>query len=159
MTSLATLLVAVVMTTVQAPASPPSQPASVHGAEAALIDALTRHDRAAFDRILDPDAVFFLPGLSQGREALLKSWSLYVIPTNATMALTPGEAVVSTSQDLAYTTGKFLFTVTKDGKATTVLSGTYLSLWRNVQGTWLLKAFTGAGEKAPVSLVGPPKAP
>ncbi len=124
-----------------------------------MIEALHKHDRAAFDRILDPDAVFFLPALSQGREAIFKSWSIFVIPSNASMVLTPSDAVVSASQDLAYTTGKFVFTVNNNGKVTTAMSGTYLSVWRNVDGRWLVKAFTGAGERAPVNLSGPAGSP
>ncbi len=160
MTFLALLLATAITTATQAAAiNPQSQPATVKDAEAAMIEALHKHDRAAFDRILDPGAVFFLPTLSQGREAILRSWSIFVIPSNASMEITPTDAVVSTSQDLAYTTGKFVFTVNNSGKVTTAMSGTYLSVWRNVDGKWLLKAFAGAGEKAPVNLSGPTAAP
>lgn len=146
-----------VMSGAAATRSDQSQSASVKEAQAAVVDALNSHDRAAFERGIDADAVFFLPTLSQGREAILKSWIMFLVPSNASMALSPADAVVSSSQDLAYTTGTFLFTVQNNGKATTAMSGSYLAVWRLLEGKWMLKAFAGAGERpAPSTPAGTP---
>jgi hypothetical protein len=90
MTCLALLLAGVLATIgPTALAGEQAQMASVKDAQAALIDALTRHDRAAFERVLDADPVFFLPGLSQGREAILKSWIIFLLPSGCRWPL-PG---------------------------------------------------------------------
>jgi len=134
-----------------APVPAQAQVASVNEAQAALIEALTKHDKAAFERVLDADPVFFLPALCQGREAVLKSWIIFVLPSNATMALSPIDAVVAGSQDLAYTTGTYRFTAQNGGTTATVMAGTYMAVWRLADGRWSLKAFAGAGERAPAS--------
>jgi ketosteroid isomerase-like protein len=134
-----------------APAPTQGQVASVTEAQAALIEALAKHDKAAFERVLDADPVFFLPTLCQGREAVLKSWIIFVLPSNATMTLAPIDAVAASSQDLAYTTGTYRFTTQNGGTTTTVMSGTYMAVWRMADGRWTLKAFAGAGERAAAS--------
>ena len=131
-----------------APAPAQTQVASVNDAQGALIEALAKHDREAFERALDTDPVFFLPVLCQGREAVLKSWIIFLLPSNTTMALSPIDAVVSVSQDFAYTTGTYRVSALNNGTATTVMAGSYMAVWRQADGKWSLKAFAGAGERA-----------
>ena len=125
-----------------------AQVAAVNEAQGAFIEALTKHDRAAFERVLDADPVFFLPVLCQGRDAVLKSWIIFLLPSNTTMALSPIDAVVAGSQDLAYTTGTYRVSAQNNGTTTTVMAGSYMAVWRLADGKWSLKAFAGAGERA-----------
>jgi len=104
-----------------------SQPGSVKDAQAALIDALARRDRLAFERVVAVDALFFLPALSQGREEVVKTWLPFLASQGPTLILTPADLVVAGSADLAYTTGTFAIAGQTDRGAITGQTGSFVA--------------------------------
>ena len=127
---------------------PRPQRPSVTDAQAALVAALTRHDQSAFEQLVAPDAVFFLPSLHQGRQQISQTWLPFLLAgSGLTITLVPATAVVAESQDLAYTTGTFAFSGSTD-KEVGPPTGEYFAAWRFKDGKWMVQAFTGAARAA-----------
>ena len=86
---------------VQEPAFTPD----VRAAERAFSDALQRHDRAAFERLIAPDAIFYLPTVLEGRDAITMGWIPFLAINGSVLNIEPGS--VSGQGDLLVTEGRY----------------------------------------------------
>jgi ketosteroid isomerase-like protein len=119
-----------------------AQSPSLPDTERSLLEALARHDRAAFTALLAPDASFFLPAPAHGPEAIAASWLPFLINGTNTMTLSPGDHVIAASGDLAYVTGTFAVTGMENAPAKPA-AGEYFAVWRLIEGRWKLGALGG----------------
>jgi ketosteroid isomerase-like protein len=109
----------------------------VKAADLAMSRAVEARDAAAFAAFLDPDAIFASArGLSGGRDVVVATWRPYLTEGGPTLTWHPERALVSTSGDLAVTTGRFTWTGTSDGKPARA-EGEYVTVWgRSDDGRW-----------------------
>jgi ketosteroid isomerase-like protein len=119
----------------------------IRAAELTLVDALQHHDRAAFERLVASDAVFFLPSLLQGRDAIVQGWIPFLIETGSTLVLSP--AKISGSADISITEGTLA--VTGNGPVRPVASMTYVGVWKRAAEGWQLYSFSAAAAARPVA--------
>jgi hypothetical protein len=75
-------------------------------AENTLIDALARRDRAAFQKVLTAESVFFFPRMSEGPDAIVASWLPFLIEQGPTLVIT-SDGVSLTGPNLGASTGTF----------------------------------------------------
>lgn len=130
------------MPLVQEPA--PFSP-DVRAAERRFADALQRHDRAAFEKLVAPDAVFFIPGVLQGREAILQAWIPFLANNGSSLALEP--VSVSGQGDVLVTEGRFA--ITGNGPVRPVANAIYLAVWKRGADGWLIHSFSGGAPPPP----------
>ena len=119
-----------------------AQQTSLEDAEHALNDALGRHDKAAFEQLLTPDAVFFLPKKAHGPEAISNEWLPFLLATGPTMMLTTGDS--SQNGDLAFTSGTFAISGQTNNGFATIPAGQYSIVWRLTHGSWKIVSLNGA---------------
>ena len=123
---------------------PPQLPA-LKTAQTALIDALTRQDRAAFERFLAPDAFFMIPFATHGAEAIVQLWLPLLTPGRGSVTMTAGDPIIAGSGDLAYTTGTLAL---KTQVSNVAQNGEYVAVWRLVDGNWKLAVLSGGSASA-----------
>jgi ketosteroid isomerase-like protein len=121
---------------------PPVQAVAL--AEHALIDALLRHDRAAFQQLLTPESVFLFPKRTEGPEAIGNAWLPFLIDGGPTMVITSEGVAMSTSPDRGSSTGTFAIRGQTGTGVRTVPAGTLLISWRRINGAWKVSALEGA---------------
>lgn len=114
-----------------AAASPAAAADALRAADRAMSRAIEVGDRAAFARLVAEDAVFSGGAEhSVGRPAVAAAWARYFEPDGPRLTWAPDEAVLATSGDLGYTTGRYRWTgKTRDGKPAET-QGQYLTVWR-----------------------------
>lgn len=129
-----TTSLALALSLAAAPSPPADDPS---GADLAMSRAVEARDAAAFATFLDPDAIFAGErGLSDGREVVLAAWAPYLTAGGPALAWRPDRTVVSSSGDLAVTTGRYTWTGTVEGK-TARAEGEYVTVWRRgADGRW-----------------------
>jgi ketosteroid isomerase-like protein len=146
---LASLLVAIAST--QEPAFSPD----VRAAERAFSDALRRHDRAAFERLIAPDAVFYLPGVLEGREAVTMGWIPFLATNGSVLNIEPGS--VSGQGDVLVTEGHF--SIAGNGPIRPVPAGRYIAVWKRSPDGWMVYSFSGGAPPPPRATSAAPPAP
>ncbi len=134
---------------VQEPAFTPD----IQAAERALSAALEQHDRAAFERLIAPDATFFTPSLLQGREAIVQGWIPFLLNTGSTIVLERSRT--TGHDDVIVTEGKF--SITGAGPVRPVQNATFMAVWKRAAEGWLLYSFA-SGIAAPARPATPPAA-
>ena len=123
-------------------------------AERALIDALMHRDRAAFQKLLTTETVFFFPKMSQGPEAIVASWLPFLIEGGPTMVITSDGVAVSGSNQ-GSSTAMFAIRGETEAGPRTIPAGTLAISWRRIGGAWKVSALDGAGAGgARLSVVG-----
>jgi ketosteroid isomerase-like protein len=123
----------------------------VHAAERRLADALQRHDRAAFEKLIEPDAVFFIPGVLQGRDAIVQGWIPFLAMNGSTLALEP--VSVSGQGDTLVTEGRF--SITGNGPVRPVVNAVYLAVWKRGADGWVIHSFSGGAPPPPRASTAP----
>jgi len=124
-------------------AVPPVQAVAL--AEHVLIDALLRHDRAAFQQLLTPDSVFFFPKMVEGPDAIANAWLPFLMEGGPTMVITSNRVALSASPDRGSSTGTFAIRGQTDSGVQTIPAGTLSISWRRINGAWKVSALDGAG--------------
>jgi hypothetical protein len=114
-------------------------------AEHALIDALMRHDRAAFQKLLTPDSAFFFPRMSEGPEAIVEAWTPFLSEGGPTLEIISDGVTVS-SATRGSSTGSFAIRGEADEDLRSISAGRLSITWRRVNGGWKVSALDGAGE-------------
>jgi ketosteroid isomerase-like protein len=122
----------------------PPQPQALKATQAALIDVLTRQDRAAFERFLAPDAFFMIPFATHGAEAIVQLWLPLLTPGRGSVTMTAGDPVIAGSGDLAYTTGTLAL---KTQVTNVAQNAEYVAVWRLVDGNWKLAVLSGGAAR------------
>ena len=113
-------------------AEPERWRAEVRAAECAFAKSMADRDFAAFARHLHEDAMFFAPGLRQGKAAVLEGWKPFYAGQQAPFSWAPDRVEVLRDGSLAYSTG-----LVRDpqGRATS----RFTSVWKQVEpGRWLV---------------------
>jgi ketosteroid isomerase-like protein len=127
-----------------AQSQPPQLPA-LKAAQTALIDALSRQDRTAFERSLAPDAFFMIPFATHGVEAIVQLWLPLLTPGRGSVTMTAaGDPVIAASGDLAYTTGTLAL---KTQVTNVAQNAEYVAVWRLIDGTWKLAVLSGGSTR------------
>ncbi len=116
---------------------------SVAQAQQALTDALARHDRAAFERLLAPDATFLLPVATHGLDNVVRAWLPVLSDGRLTLTLTATEPVVANSGDVAYVTGSFSYRGPAGLVTAPAQEGEFVAVWHALDGQWKVAAFSG----------------
>src|SRR5258705_5024342 len=132
---------------VQEPAFTPD----VHAAERRFADALQRHDAAAFQQLVAADAVFFIPGVLQGREAIFQGWLPFLANNASTLVLEP--VSVSGQGDVIVTEGRF--SITGNGPVRPVVNAVYLAVWTRGAAGWTIHSFSGGAPPPPRASTAP----
>jgi ketosteroid isomerase-like protein len=127
----------------------------VRAAERAFSDALQRHDRVAFERLVAPDAIFYLPVVLEGREAVTMGWIPFLAINGSVLNIEPGS--VSGQGDLLVTEGHY--SITGNGPIRPVPNGRYLAVWKRGTGGWTLYSFAGGSPPPPRATTTAPPAP
>lgn len=115
-----------------ASAEPERWRAEVRAAECAFAQSMADRDFEAFARHLHEDAMFFAPGLRQGKAAVLDGWKPFYAARQAPFSWAPDRVEVLRDGSLAYSTG-----LVRDpqGRATS----RFTSVWKQVEpGRWLV---------------------
>jgi ketosteroid isomerase-like protein len=123
----------------------------VRAAERRFADALQRHDRAAFERLVAPDAVFFLPNVLQGRDAIVAAWIPFLTTNGSTLALEPGS--LSGQGDAVIMEGRF--SIAGSGPIRPVQNALYLAVWKRGSDGWMLYSFSGGAPAPPRASAAP----
>jgi ketosteroid isomerase-like protein len=123
----------------------------VRAAERNLVGALQRHDRAAFERLIAADAIFFSPSVLQGRDAILQAWIPFLAINGSTMVLEPGG--VSGQGDVLVTEGRF--SITGNGPIRPIQNAVYIAVWKRTSDGWLLYSFSGGAPPPPRASTAP----
>jgi ketosteroid isomerase-like protein len=144
-------LLAVVLLSSPLQQEPAAFTPDVHAAERRLADALQRHDRGAFEKLVAPDAVFFTPAVLQGRDAILQAWTPFLALNGSTLALEP--VSVSGQGDVLVTEGRF--SISGGGPFRPVPSAVYLAVWKRTADGWLIHSFTGGAPPPPRASTAP----
>ncbi len=113
-----------------AQADPERWRAEVRAAECAFAQSMADRDFEAFARHLHEDAMFFAPGLRQGKAAVLDGWKPFFAAKQAPFSWAPDRVEVLRDGSLAYSTG-----LVRDpqGRATS----RFTSVWQQVEpGRW-----------------------
>ncbi len=113
-------------------AAPPRglpDPKPLTDADRALARAVARRDRAAFEALLDEEAVFGVR-LLEGRAAVAEAWATFMADGGPRLEWTPEHAVLAASGDLGYTVGLFRLERRGAGAAPEVEVGRYVTVWR-----------------------------
>lgn len=118
---------------------------AVRQADIALNRSVAQRDTELFASLIAPEAVFLGGGLSEGREAIIESWSeFFAADRTVTLSWTPHTVEIAESGDLAYTLGGFELHTLTDGDIVTTSIGTYLTVWkRQENGSWQAVADAG----------------
>jgi len=132
-------LLAVLLYTTAPVQEPAAFTPDVHAAERRFADALQRHDRAAFEKLIAPEAVFFMPGVLQGRDAILQGWMPFLAINGSTFVLEPGS--VSGQGDVLVAEGRF--SITGNGPIRPVANALYLAVWKRGPDGWSIHSFSG----------------
>lgn len=106
--------------------------AEVRAAECAFAKSMADRDFAAFARHVHEEALFFGPGLRQGKAAVLEGWKPFYEAKQAPFSWAPDRVEVLRDGSLAYSTG-----LARDpqGRAT----NRFTSVWKQVEpGRWLV---------------------
>jgi len=123
----------------QAPALP-----ELKATQTALIEALARQDRASFEQCLAPDAVFMIPFVTRGADAIVQVWLPFLTPGRGTVTLTASDPVIAGSGDLAYTTGAIAI---KSSATNVAQNAEYVAVWRLIDGKWKLATLSGGSTR------------
>jgi ketosteroid isomerase-like protein len=125
--------------------SQPQQPSALKAAQTGLIDALSRQDRAAFEKYLAADAFFTIPFATHGADAIVQLWLPLLTPGRGSVTMTAGDPVTAGSGDLAYTTGTLAL---KTQVSNVAQNGEYVAVWRLIDGNWKLAVLSGGNASA-----------
>lgn len=106
---------------------------SLRAAEQAFADAFASRDRAAFEALIHPDAVFGgAEGPLTGKAAVMEVWGTYLEPEDAPFSWRPERVLVAPDGRLGVTTGPVM---APDGTHV----GAFSSTWeRQEDGGWLV---------------------
>jgi ketosteroid isomerase-like protein len=138
-----------------AAAQEPAFTPDVRAAERAFADALQRHDRAAFERVIAPDAIFYLPTVLEGRDAITMGWIPFLAVNGSMLNIEPGS--VSGQGDLLMTEGRY--SIAGTGPIRPVQGGRYLAVWKRGTEGWTLYSFAGGAPPPPRPTIGAPPPP
>ena len=126
------LLALLALLPLAASADPERWRAEVRAAECAFAQSMADRDFEGFARHLHEDAMFFAPGLRQGKAAVLEGWKPFYEAKQAPFSWAPDRVEVLRDGSLAYSTG-----LARDpqGRAT----NRFTSVWKQVApGRWLV---------------------
>jgi hypothetical protein len=112
---------------------------SLARAESILIDALARRDRAAFQKVLTAESVFFFPRMSEGPEAIVASWLPFLLEDGPTLNVT-SDGVNLTGPNIGASTGSFAITGPTEEGTPAIPAGTLAISWRRVGKAWKVAA-------------------
>lgn len=133
-------------------AQEPAFTPDVRAAERAFADALQRHDRGAFERLIAPDAIFYLPTVLEGREAIAMGWIPFLAINGSLLNIEPGS--VSGQGDLLVTEGRY--SIGGTGPIRPVQGGRYLAVWKRGADGWTIYSFAGGSPPPPRPTAGAP---
>ena len=124
-------------------------------AERALVDALMRRDRVAFQKLLTTETVFFFPKMSEGPDDIVKTWLPFLIEGGPTMVIT-SDGVTTSGASQGSSTGTFAIRGQIDEGERMSRAGTLAISWRRIGGAWKVSALDGgaAGARSTVGGVG-----
>jgi hypothetical protein len=108
-------------------------------AENTLIDALARRDRAAFQKVLSTESVFFFPRMSEGPDAIVASWLPFLAEDGPTLMIT-SDGVGVTGPNMGSSTGSFVISGQTEEGTETIPAGTLAISWRRVGKAWKVAA-------------------
>ena len=111
-------------------------------AEHALIDALARRDRAALQKVLMAESVFFFPKMSEGPDAIVASWLPFLLDEGPTLVVT-SDGVSLTGPNMGASTGSFAIHGQTSEGLQTIPAGTLAVSWRRVGKAWKIAALDG----------------
>src|SRR5262249_23555458 len=103
-----------------------------------------RHDRASFEQYLAPDAIFMIPFVTRGADAIVQVWSAFLTPGGGTITLTATDPIIAASGDLAYVTGTIAI---KSPTSNVAQNAEYVAVWRLIEGKWKLAALSGGSAR------------
>jgi hypothetical protein len=137
---LAWLLASLVATDAMAQSAPrAANLQSLARAESTLIDALARRDRAAFQKVLTAESVFFFPKMSEGPDAIVTSWLPFLLEDGPTLKVT-SDGVNLTGPNMGASTGSFAISGQTEEGTPTIPAGTLAISWRRVGKAWKIAA-------------------
>jgi hypothetical protein len=112
---------------------------SLARAESILIDALARRDRAAFQKVLTAESVFFFPRMSKGPDAIVASWLPFLLEDGPTLGVT-SDGVSLTGPGMGTSTGSFALSGQTEEGTPPIPAGTLAISWRRVGKAWKIAA-------------------
>jgi ketosteroid isomerase-like protein len=144
-----------------APPAPPAPPppkmsaaeCEVWNRERSFARSVDEHDTAAFTAHLHPQAVFFGgPGqIVRGSEEVTKGWA-GIISGEVPLHWYPRQVVIGGDPDIAHSTGPYWSEDTRPEAKARYVVGQFISIWRKVDGRWVVLYDGGGGGQAqPVS--------
>lgn len=127
-----------------APVDPARDLEAIRAIEASLSNAMQANDIETALSVYAPNAAFIVSGeeLTTSEEARRAGFEAMIADPNMALSLSPSDAGVSASGDLAYTTATYAFTYTDPATQQPVTSnGHNLTVWRkDEEGRWRIVA-------------------
>ena len=127
-----------------APVDPARELEAIRAIEASQSNAMQANDIETALSVYAPNAAFIVSGeeLTTSEEARRAGFEAMIADPNMALSLSPSDASVSASGDLAYTTATYAFTYTDPATQQPVTSnGHNLTVWRkDEEGRWRIVA-------------------
>lgn len=104
-------------------------------ADTRFAQAVKDNDLERFRELVSEKALFFGATLHEGRDAVVRAWSVLFEPAaRTTLTWKPVRAEVASSGDLGYTVGRYVRTSRDDEGKATEQHGVYVTIWRKEKG-------------------------
>ncbi len=109
--------------------APAPDAGALRAADVAFSRALAARDRAAFEALVDEEAIFGVR-LLEGRRAIGEAWSVFLAEGGPRLTWAPDEAILAASGDLGYTVGHARLEQRGTDGAPVVRDARYVTVWR-----------------------------